>query len=159
HSTVRSIQLGAFDYLVKPIDIDRLKLTVTRALESRETSRALHQLVAMASSSYQVGNIIGKSAAIREIYKTIGAVSTSRTSALIRGEAGSEKELVEKATHSASEDRNKPFIAVNCTAFARDLLESELFGHVRGAFTGAIADKMGRFELAGTGSLFLDEVA
>jgi DNA-binding NtrC family response regulator len=158
-STVRAIQLGAYDYMVKPIDIDRLKLTVTRALESRETSRALHQLVAQASSEYQVGNIIGKTAAIREIYKTIGAVSTSKTSTLIVGESGTGKELVAKAIHYASDDRDKPFVAVNCTAFARGLLESELFGHVRGAFTGAIADKQGRFELAGTGTLFLDEVA
>jgi DNA-binding NtrC family response regulator len=158
-STVRAIQLGAYDYMVKPIDIDRLKLTVKRALESRETSRALHQFVAQASSEYQVGNIIGKSASIREIYKTIGAVSTSKTSSLIVGESGTGKELVAKAIHYASEERDKPFVAVNCTAFARDLLESELFGHVRGAFTGAIADKQGRFELAGTGTLFLDEVA
>jgi DNA-binding NtrC family response regulator len=159
HSTVRAIQLGAYDYLVKPIDIDRLKLTVKRALESRETSKALHQLVAQASSEYQVGNIIGKSPAIRDIYKTIGAVSTSKTSTLIVGESGTGKELVAKAIHYASEDRDKPFVAVNCTAFARGLLESELFGHVRGAFTGAIADKLGRFELAGGGTLFLDEVA
>jgi two-component system response regulator AtoC len=159
HSTVRAIQLGAYDYLVKPIDVDRLRLTAQRALESHETSRALHQLVLEASSQYQVGNIIGRSPTIREIYKTIGAVSTSKTSVLIRGESGTGKELVARAIHYASEDRDKPFIPVNCTAFARDLLESELFGHVRGAFTGAIADKQGRFELASTGTIFLDEIA
>jgi DNA-binding NtrC family response regulator len=159
HSTVRAMQLGAYDYLVKPIDIDRLKLTVKRALESHENSRALHQLIAQASSQYQVGNIIGRDPAIREIYKTIGAISTSKTSALISGESGTGKELVAKAIHYASEDRDRPFVAVNCTAFARDLLESELFGHAKGAFTGAIADKIGRFELAATGTIFLDEVA
>jgi DNA-binding NtrC family response regulator len=158
-STVRAMQLGAYDYLVKPLDIDRLKLVVRRAAESRETSRTLHHLVSQAREAFQVGNIIGRSAAVREIWKAIGAVSTSHTSVLIRGESGTGKELVAKAIHYTSTDRDKPFVAVNCTAFARELLESELFGHVRGAFTGAIADKPGRFELAGTGTLFLDEIA
>jgi two-component system response regulator AtoC len=158
-STVRAVQLGAYEYLVKPVDIDRLRLVVKRALESREASRRLQSLVAEQSESYRVGNIIGKSAAIREVYKQIGAVSTSKASVLIVGESGTGKELVAKAIHYASRERDKPFVAVNCTAFARDLLESELFGHVRGAFTGAVADKTGRFELAGEGTLFLDEVA
>jgi two-component system response regulator AtoC len=158
-STVRAMQLGAYDYLVKPLDIDRLKLVVRRAVESRETSRTLHHLVSQASEAFQVGNIIGRSPAVREIWKAIGAVSTSHTSVLIRGESGTGKELVAKAIHYTSSDRDKPFVAVNCTAFARELLESELFGHVRGAFTGAIADKPGRFELAGSGTLFLDEIA
>jgi two-component system, NtrC family, response regulator AtoC len=159
HSTVKAIQLGAYEYLTKPLDIDRLKLTMQRSLESREATHTLTQLVAQASSDYQVGSIIGTSRAIHEIYKTIGSVSTSRASVLIAGESGTGKELVAKAIHYASADRDKPFLAVNCTAFARDLLESELFGHVRGAFTGAVADKLGRFELASTGTLFLDEVA
>jgi DNA-binding NtrC family response regulator len=158
-STIRAMQLGAYDYLVKPLDIERLRLVTRRAIESRDASRALHEFVARAAENFQVGNIIGKSPAIREIYKAIAAVSTSHTSVLIQGESGTGKELVAKAIHYASEDRGKPFMAVNCTAFARDLLESELFGHVRGSFTGAVADKAGRFELAGGGTLFLDEVA
>jgi DNA-binding NtrC family response regulator len=157
-STVRAIQLGAYDYLVKPLDVQRLKITVQRALESRERTRTLRQLVEQAQVDFQVDNIIGKSAAIREIYKMIGAVSTSHTSVLISGESGTGKELVARAVHYSSEDRDKPFVAVNCTAFPRDLLESELFGHVRGAFTGAVADKVGRFQLAGAGTLFLDEI-
>ncbi len=157
-STVRAIQLGAYEYLVKPIDIDRLRLVVRRAAESRDAERALGQFVARESESYQVGNIIGKSAAIREVYKQIGAVSTSKASVLMLGESGTGKELVAKAIHYASADRDKPFVAINCTAFAPGLLESELFGHVRGAFTGAVGDKLGRFELAGTGTLFLDEI-
>ena len=157
-STVRAIQMGAYEYLVKPLDVERLKLVVRRAAESRDAERALGQFVARETESYQVGNIIGRSTAIREVYKQIGAVSTSRASVLVLGESGTGKELVAKAIHYASADRDKPFVAINCTAFARDLLESELFGHVRGAFTGAVADKVGRFELAGAGTLFLDEI-
>jgi DNA-binding NtrC family response regulator len=158
-TTVRAVQLGAYDYLVKPPDIDHLRLIVRRALESREATRTLRTLLSEVGADYQVGNIIGKSGAIREIYKAIGAVSVGRASVLISGESGTGKELVAKAIHFASEDQGKPFAAVNCTAFARDLLESELFGHVRGAFTGAVGDKVGRFELAGGGTLFLDEIA
>ncbi len=157
-STVRAVQLGAYEYLVKPVDIDRLRLVVRRAAESREAERTLGELVARASESYQVGNIIGKSAAIREVYKQIGAVSTSKAGVLILGESGTGKELVARAIHYASAERDRPFVAINCTAFAPGVLESELFGHVRGAFTGAVADKPGRFELAGTGTLFLDEI-
>ncbi|HUQ04969.1 MAG TPA: sigma-54 dependent transcriptional regulator [Kofleriaceae bacterium] len=157
-STVKAIQLGAYEYLVKPIDIDRLRLVVRRAAESRDAERALTQFVARESETFQVGNIIGKSAAIREVYKHIGAVSTGKASALLLGESGTGKELVAKAIHYASADRDKPFVAINCTAFAPGILESELFGHVKGSFTGAIGDKVGRFELAGTGTLFLDEI-
>ncbi len=159
HSTVRAIQMGAYEYLVKPVDIERLRLVVKRAAASRDAERALGEFVTREAESYQVGNIIGRSASIREVYKQIGAVSTSRTSVLIRGESGTGKELVAKAIHYASADRDKPFVAINCTAFARELLESELFGHVKGSFTGAIGDKVGRFELAGAGTLFLDEIA
>ncbi|KAB2885883.1 MAG: sigma-54-dependent Fis family transcriptional regulator, partial [Kofleriaceae bacterium] len=157
-STVKAIQLGAYEYLVKPIDIDRLRLVVRRAAESRDAERTLGQFVARESESFQVGNIIGRSAAIREVYKHIGAVSTSKASVLMLGESGTGKELVAKAIHYASADRDKPFVAINCTAFAPGVLESELFGHVKGAFTGAIGDKVGRFELAGAGTLFLDEI-
>ena len=155
-STVQAIQRGAYDYLVKPVDIERLRQLVGRALESQ---RAPSTLVAQAAGAYPVGAIIGKSPGIHEIYKAIGAVSVSRASVLVLGESGTGKELVAKAIHAASPDRDQPFVAVNCTAFAAGLLESELFGHVRGAFTGAVSDKLGRFELAGAGTLFLDEVA
>jgi DNA-binding NtrC family response regulator len=158
-STVRAVQLGAYDYLVKPLDVERIKLTVRRAVESREATRTLHEFVSRAAEDFQVGSIVGRSPSMREIYKTIGAVSTSRAAVLIQGESGTGKELVAKAIHYSSVDRTRPFVAVNCTALARDLLESELFGHARGAFTGAIADRVGRFELAGTGTLFLDEIA
>jgi DNA-binding NtrC family response regulator len=159
HSIIRAVQLGTYDYLVKPLEIDRLKLVVQRAVQSRESSRTLKEFVSRAAQDFQVGNIVGRSPPMRELYKTIGAVSTSRTAVLIEGESGTGKELVAKAIHYSSADRERPFIAVNCTALAPGLLESELFGHVRGAFTGAIGDKVGRFEAAATGTLFLDEVA
>ncbi len=157
-STVRAIQQGAYEYLVKPLDIDRLRLVVQRAAASRNAERALGQFVAREAASAQLGNLIGKSPAIRDVWKQIGAVSTSKTTVLVLGESGTGKELVAKAIHYASAEREQPFVAINCTAFAPGVLESELFGHVKGAFTGAVADKAGRFELAGGGTLFLDEI-
>ena len=157
-TTVQAVKLGAYDYLVKPLDANRIKLTVQRALEQRRTSLALAHMVAEEREDHGVDNIVGKSEPIREVYKRIGAVATSRATVLIRGESGTGKELVARAIHHASPGANAPFVAVNCTAFPPDLLESELFGHVRGAFTGAVSDKIGRFQLAGQGTLFLDEI-
>ncbi|MBA2541454.1 MAG: sigma-54-dependent Fis family transcriptional regulator [Deltaproteobacteria bacterium] len=158
-STVKAIQLGAYEYLVKPVDIERLNAVIKRALESREARSHLDQFVSRAAEDTQAGVILGKSQPIRDVWKQIGAVSTTRAPVLITGESGTGKELVAKAIHVASADRDRPFIAVNCTALAPGVLESELFGHVKGAFTGAIADRPGRFELAGKGTLFLDEIA
>jgi DNA-binding NtrC family response regulator len=158
-STVKAIQLGAYEYLVKPIDIDRLGQVVRRALDSRDTRNQLEAFVTRTAEGRLVGDILGKSAAIRDVWKQIGAVSTTRAPVLIAGESGTGKELVAKAIHASSADRKRPFVAVNCSALAPGVLESELFGHVKGAFTGAIADRPGRFELAGKGTLFLDEIA
>ena len=158
-STVKAIQLGAYEYLVKPIDIDRLRLVIKRALDSRDTRDQLEEFVTRTAEARLVGDILGKSAAIRDVWKQIGAVSTTRAPVLIAGESGTGKELVARAIHFSSADRDRPFVAVNCTALAPGVLESELFGHVKGAFTGAIADRPGRFELAGKGTLFLDEIA
>jgi len=155
-STVRAIQLGAYEYLVKPVDIDRLRSVVKSALASRD---ARAELVELAAKGPEHGDILGKSSVIRDVWKQIGAVSTTRAPVLIRGESGTGKELVARAIHNSSADRDKPFIAINCTALAPGVLESELFGHVKGAFTGAVADRPGRFELAGKGTLFLDEIA
>ncbi|MBA3462563.1 MAG: sigma-54-dependent Fis family transcriptional regulator [Deltaproteobacteria bacterium] len=158
-STVKAIQLGAYEYLVKPVDIDRLKEVVTRALESRASRDNATEVVAEGAAAHQRGDILGKSAAIRDVWKQIGSVSTTRAPVLITGESGTGKELVARAIHVASAERERPFVAVNCTALAPGVLESELFGHVKGAFTGAVADRPGRFELAANGTLFLDEIA
>jgi DNA-binding NtrC family response regulator len=157
-STVKAIQLGAYEYLVKPVDIDRLRTVMTTALESRQ---ARDQLVELTARGPEAGDILGKSAAIRDVWKQIGAVSTTRAPVLIRGESGTGKELVARAIHvsSSAGREGKPFVAVNCTALAPGVLESELFGHVKGAFTGAVADRPGRFEIAGKGTIFLDEIA
>jgi two-component system response regulator AtoC len=155
-STVKAIQLGAYEYLVKPVDIDRLREVVKRALDSRASRDTLSILSA---TPPQAGDILGKSSVIRDVWKQIGAVSTTRAPVLIAGESGTGKELVARAIHVASNDRDRPFVAVNCTALAQGVLESELFGHVKGAFTGAIADRPGRLELAAKGTLFLDEIA
>jgi DNA-binding NtrC family response regulator len=158
-STVKAIQLGAYEYLVKPLDIDRLRGVIRQALDSRETRDQLEAFVTRSAEARLGGDILGRSAAIRDVWKQIGAVSTTRAPVLIIGESGTGKELVARAIHVSSADRDRPFVAVNCTALAPGVLESELFGHVKGAFTGAIADRPGRFELAGKGTLFLDEIA
>ena len=158
-STVKAIQLGAYEYLVKPVDIDRLRRVVKHALDSRDTRDQLEAFVTRTADVRLVGDILGKTAVIRDVWKQIGAVSTTRAPVLIAGESGTGKELVARAIHFSSADRERPFVAVNCTALAPGVLESELFGHVKGAFTGAIADRPGRFELAGKGTLFLDEIA
>ena len=157
-TTITAMQRGAWDYVVKPIDIERLRISVQRALESREMSRRIDGLVETMARDFQVDSIIGRTPAMREVFKTIGMVSTSNATVLITGESGTGKELVARAIHFAGEARDQPFVAVNCSAFPRELLESELFGHARGAFTGAVADKLGRFQLAGSGTLFLDEI-
>lgn len=157
-TTIQAIQEGAYDFLNKPLDIEKLKITLKRAVEQARLSRNLQHLVAEAATDFQIDNIIGQSQPIREVFKAIGAVSTTRATVLITGESGTGKELVARAIHYNSPERDQPFVPVNCSAISSNLLESELFGHVKGAFTGATSDKEGRFKLAGQGTLFLDEV-
>lgn len=154
-STVKAIQLGAYEYIVKPVDIDRLRAVIQAAITSQQSRGELVELAAHGSDA---GEILGKSSAIRDVWKQIGAVSTTRAPVLITGESGTGKELVAKAIHNASTP-DRPFVAVSCSALAPGILESELFGHIKGAFTGAVGDRPGRFELAGNGTLFLDEIA
>jgi len=158
--TVDAMQKGAYDFIEKPLDIDRLKITIKRALDNKKLSERLDTITEENAGNYEPRNIlIGKTQVMKEIFKKIGQVSSSRVTALIQGESGTGKELVARAIHYSGITKDSPFIPVNCTALTETLLESELFGHVKGAFTGSIKDKKGKFELAGDGTIFLDEIS
>lgn len=158
-TTVEAMQNGAHDYVIKPIDLDRLQRILNNLTKTTELAERLAMLVEEKADEYQLGNIlVGRNEHMREIYKTIGSISSSRVTILITGESGTGKELIARATHFNSPWKAEPFVAVNCTALTETLLESELFGHVKGSFTGAHADKRGKFELAGAGTIFLDEI-
>ncbi|MHB1687406.1 MAG: sigma-54-dependent transcriptional regulator [Ignavibacteriaceae bacterium] len=160
HSTVKAMQQGAYDYIEKPLEIDNLKITIQRALENKRLSDELSTFVNEKTEEYLLENtLIGKTPQMRQVYKKIGQVSSSRVTVLIEGESGTGKELVARAIHYSGITKAHPFVAVNCTALTESLLESELFGHVKGAFTGSIKDKKGKFELAGEGTIFLDEIS
>jgi len=156
--TVTAMQKGAFDYITKPINIDLLKGAIARAVKAQTLSRELNQLPQQASAPDPSPTIIGKSPQIHEIYKTIGMLSRNKVTVFIHGESGTGKELIARAIHHSGATGDKPFVAVNCTALPEGLLESELFGHVKGAFTGAVTSKRGKFELAAEGTIFLDEI-
>jgi DNA-binding NtrC family response regulator len=160
NSTIKAMQLGAYDYTEKPIESDRLKLTIKRALESKKLSERLSETISGDTQEYQMENsLVGKTREMKEIYKKIGMISSSKINILIQGESGTGKELVTKIIHYSGITKLHPFVPVNCTALTETLLESELFGHVKGAFTGAVRDKKGKFELAGEGTIFLDEIS
>jgi DNA-binding NtrC family response regulator len=157
-SAVEAMRAGAFDYVRKPFEPDVVQLTVERALERRaleEENRRLRRAVDQTSS---LGELIGTSSAMRDIFALIRRVAHSKASVLVTGESGTGKEMVARAIHFHGPRAAKPFLPVNCTAIPEGLLESELFGHVRGAFTGAHATKRGLFEKAAGGTLFLDEI-
>jgi len=156
---VEAMQKGAYNYILKPFDNERLILYVEKAIAMSRVVKENRYLRDAVESQYRFGNIIGKSKQMRDIFETIRKVAPTSATVLIEGESGTGKELVAKSIHFNSPRRDKPFIAVNCSAFAETLLESELFGHEKGAFTGAISMKKGRFELADGGTLFFDEVA
>ena len=155
---VEAMQKGAYSYILKPFDNERLTLYVKKAVSMYQVVKENRRLRETVESRYRFGNFIGKSKPIRDVFETIRKVAPSNATVLIEGESGTGKELVAKSIHFNSPRRNKPFIAVNCSALAESLLESELFGHEKGAFTGAVARKKGRFELADSGTLFLDEI-
>jgi two-component system NtrC family response regulator len=155
---VEAMKKQAYDYITKPFQNEELKLTVRKALENHRLVKENRLLSEALSDRYQYGNIIGKSKPMLEIYDLIRKVAQSRASVLITGPSGTGKELIAKAIHYHSPRKERPFISVNCGALTETLLESELFGHEKGAFTGAISMKKGRFELADEGTLFLDEV-
>lgn len=155
---VEAIKKQAFDYITKPFKNEELKLTVIKALESYRLTKENRLLREALSERYNYGNIIGKSKSMLKIYDLINKVARSKASVLITGSSGTGKELIAKAVHYNSPRKDQPFISINCGALTETLLETELFGHEKGAFTGAIAMKRGRFELADRGTLFLDEV-
>jgi two-component system response regulator AtoC len=157
-TTVDAIKLGAFEYLVKPLNFIDLDLTVEKAFQVRALEEKVSYLIEEKQKEYTIDNIIGRSPQMREVFKLIGSVANTRTNILIQGDSGTGKELVAKAIHYNSPFRDEPFIVINCSAISDTLLESELFGHVKGAFTDAVCETKGKFEIAGRGTLFLDEI-
>jgi DNA-binding NtrC family response regulator len=158
-TAVAAMREGAYDYLEKPLNVERLKALLPKALEAFRVKQANRALEERLKSLTRFGDLIGQSEEMREIYGTIEAAAPSNASIFIVGESGTGKELVARAIHEKSNRAKGPFIAINCAAFPREILENELFGHEKGAFTGAINEKPGCFELADGGTLFLDEVA
>jgi len=157
-TAVRSMKLGAFDYLPKPFDPDELKVVVGRALERRRLLQENLGLKSEMNSRYRMENIIGSSPAIQAVYGLIAKCAPTNSTILLTGESGTGKELVARAVHYNSLRKDRPFVAVDCNSLSESLLESELFGHVKGSFTGAVASKRGMFEVAHGGTLFLDEI-
>jgi two-component system, NtrC family, nitrogen regulation response regulator GlnG len=158
-NAIGAMKNGAFDYITKPFDLDEVLVLVKRAMDSRKLSRDFRELKEEVKKRFEPGvNIIGTSSSMQKVYKTIGQVVDTQATILIQGESGTGKELVAKTIHYNSPRWNQPFVAINCAAIPRDLLESELFGHEKGAFTGALDRRIGKFELAEAGTLFLDEV-
>ena len=159
NTAIQAIQLGAFDYVTKPFELDDVLLTINRYFEYQDLTAEVEALRSeLTISADPMEKIVGNSASMQDIYKTIGRVARSDATVLIWGETGTGKELVANAMHFNSARRNGPFIKVNCAALPETLLESELFGHEKGAFTGALIQRKGRFELANHGSIFLDEI-
>jgi len=157
-TAIEAMQAGAYDYIIKPPDLDQVSVVIQKALRSQKLSRELTLLRSEVMGKYQKDNIIGQSPQMQDIYKLVGTLTTNDVTVLIEGETGVGKELVAKAIHYNSPKRGRPFITVNCAALTETLLESELFGHEKGAFTGAVGQKQGKFEVVRDGTLFLDEI-
>ena len=158
-TAVEALKSGAYDYLTKPLDIEELKILVAKALRFQQLEQENVHLKEQLNDRFNFSNIIGRSTAMQKLFETLGLVSPSEATALIVGESGTGKELIANAIHQNSPRSQRPFIKVNCAALPETLLESELFGHEKGSFTGAIARKQGRFQLADKSSIFLDEIA
>jgi len=157
-TAVEAMKLGAFDYITKPFDVDELRLIVSRALSTQALQKEVQYLREEVDRSFGFGDLIGKSKAMREIFSLVRQVADSKSTILVMGESGTGKELVSRAIHFHSNRKTQPFVTINCAAIPETLIESELFGHERGAFTHAIEKKLGRFEIAHQGTLFLDEI-
>jgi DNA-binding NtrC family response regulator len=157
-SAIEAMKLGALDYLQKPFEIEELLVLVRRAVEQQRLHHHHRYLLSERDERFDHYGIIGQSKAIQDVVKTARLVAQSRSTVLITGETGTGKELVARAIHDWSAQREAPLVKVNCAAIPESLLESELFGHVKGAFTGAVSTKKGRFALADGGTIFLDEI-
>jgi len=157
-NAVQAMRAGAYDYLTKPIDYDELGLVVSRVLEHFRLIAEVRSLRASLDRKYGFENIIGHSEALLSLLDTAARAAQSNSTILIHAETGTGKELLARAIHLNSRRREKPFITINCGAIPRELLESELFGHVKGSFTGAVAHKAGKVQMADSGTLFLDEI-
>jgi DNA-binding NtrC family response regulator len=155
---VEAMKQGAEDYLPKPFDNEELRVVVRHALERTQLQRENRMLLERVEREFSFENLVGQGRAMRQIFETIQKVAETDLSVLVRGESGTGKELVAQALHQRSPRRARPFIAVNCAAISRELVESELFGHEKGAFTGADARRVGKFEAANGGTIFLDEI-
>jgi two-component system, NtrC family, response regulator AtoC len=160
HSAIEAVRLGAYDFVTKPFDLDEIVLTAERALDHSSLNREVLRLRAQGGPSRPTvaGRLIGSSGAMLDVFIMIGKVAETDSTVLICGESGTGKELVAEAIHNYSQRKDKPFVVVNCAALPDSLLETELFGHERGAFTGAVSRKIGRFEMAEGGTIFLDEI-
>jgi DNA-binding NtrC family response regulator len=157
-TAIRAIKEGAYDYVSKPFKLDEIKLTIQRSLEQKRLAEENLHYRQELITKYKLENVVGRSPQMLQVYKTIARVAESRSTILISGESGTGKELIARAIHFNSPRASRPFVAVDCSSLAETLLESELFGHVRGAFTGAVAAKKGLFEEADSGTCFLDEI-
>ena len=157
-TAVTAMKLGAFDYITKPFDVDELRLVADRATENADLRREVKQLREVVERKFSFDSIIGEAEPMQKIFRTIEAVAPLKTTVLVTGESGTGKELIAKAIHFNSPRATRPMVTLNCAAIPENLLESELFGHERGSFTDAVEKKIGQFELAHTGTIFLDEI-
>lgn len=158
-TAIRAMKEGAYDYITKPFKVDEIKLIIRNALEKKNLEKENLILKQVVQERYHFGNIIGQSPKMLEVYNLLEKVAPTKTNILITGESGTGKELVAKAIHYNSPRRDKPFVTLNCGAIPESLIESELFGHMKGAFTDAISTKKGLFEVADEGTIFLDEIS
>ncbi len=157
-NAVEATKLGAYDYLEKPVDNNELLLSISRALEVKRLRREVDELKSELSARYRFSNIIGTSGKMNSIFQMMEKIARVDGTVLITGESGTGKELIARAIHFKSPRKDEPFVVVNCGAIPKDLIESEFFGHIKGAFTDAKVEKTGKFELANRGTIFLDEV-
>lgn len=155
---IQAMKEGAYDYVTKPLDLDEIRVTLKKAIELKKLSEKIKKKDIQYESDFQAEGLIGKSQVMQEVYKQIGRAASSDVTVLILGESGTGKELVAKSIYKNSSRRDKPFVTVNCAAIPEGLLESELFGHEKGAFTDAKERHIGKFELAKDGTIFLDEI-